>query len=138
MTLPNLVWRRYVSEMVEKWLRWCRNIHLPSHIDVMQRFIALNPGYIPSSDTTNSDIALVKDMLWDADFLLSLSDRGLQVWANGTIGEFVDEMRPYGRKFPEIRIISDFIDANLSWFERVYAFGRADIIRFLRDEGRNI
>ncbi len=138
MTLPNLVWRRYVSEMVEKWLRWCRNIHLPSHIDVMQRFIALNPGYIPSSDTTNSDIALVKDMLWDADFLLSLSDRGLQVWANGTIGEFVDEMRPYGRKFPEIRIISDFIDANLSWFERVYAFGRADIIRFLREEGRNI
>ncbi len=136
--MPNLVWRRYVSEMVEKWLRWCRNIHLPSHIDVMQRFIALNPGYIPSSDTTNSDIALVKDMLWDADFLLSLSDRGLQVWANGTIGEFVDEMRPYGRKFPEIRIISDFIDANLSWFERVYAFGRADIIRFLREEGRNI
>ena len=138
MTLPNLVWRRYVSEMVEKWLRWCRNIHLPSHIDVMQRFIALNPGYIPSGDTTNSDIALVKDMLWDEEFLLSLSDKGLQVWANGTIGEFVDEMRPYGRKFPEIRIISDFIDANLSWFERVYAFGRADIIRFLREEGRNI
>ena len=62
----------------------------------MQRFIALNPGYIPSGDTTNSDIALVKDMLWDSDFLLSLSDRGLQVWANGTMGEFVDEMRPYG------------------------------------------
>jgi len=77
-------------------------------------------------------------MLWDEEFLLSLSDKGLQVWANGTMGEFVDEMRPYGRKFPEIRIISDFIDANLSWFERVYAFGRADIIRFLRNEGRNI
>lgn len=136
--MPNLVWRRYMSEMVANWLRWCRNVHLPSHIDVMQRFIALNPGYIPKGDTTNSDIALVKDMLWDEDFILSLSDRGLQVWANGTMGEFVDELRPYGIKFPEIEILSNFMDANLSWFERVYAFGRADIIRFLREEGRNI
>ena len=136
--MPNLVWRRYVSEMIAKWLRWCRNIHLPSHIDVMQRFIALNPGYIPSSDTTNSDIALVKDMLWDETFLLSLSDKGLQVWANGTIGELTDEMRPYGSQFEEIEMIANFIDANLSWFERVYAFGRADIIKFLRNKGRNI
>ena len=127
-----------MSEMVANWLRWCRNVHLPSHIDVMQRFIALNPGYIPKGDTTNSDIALVKDMLWDEDFILSLSDKGLQVWANGTMGEFVDELRPYGIKFPEIALLSNFMDANLSWFERVYAFGRADIIRFLREEGRNI
>ncbi len=138
MTLPNLVWRRYVSEMVSTWLKWCRNVHLPSHIDVMGRFIALNPGYIPTSDTTDSDIALVKDMLWDEDFLLALSDKGLQVWANSTVGELVDEMRPYGRQFPEIRIICDFMDAHLSWFERVYAFGRADIIKFLRNKGRNI
>jgi len=30
------------------------------------------------------------------------------------------------------------MDSHLSWFERVYAFGRADIISFLRSEGRNI
>lgn len=136
--LPNLVWRRYVADMVATWLKWCRNVHLPSHIDVMSRFIALNPGYIPKGDTTNSDIALIKDMLWDEDFLLSLSDRGLQVWANGTVGELVDEMRPYARKFREIGVICDFMDSHLTWFERVYAFGRADIIKFLRAEGRNI
>ena len=138
MTLPNLVWRRYVAEMMAQWLRWCRNVHLPSHMDVMNIFIALTPGYIPTRDTTNSDIALVKDMLWDESFLLSLSDKGLQVWANSTVGELIDEMRPYGVKFPEIRVICNFMDANLSWFERVYAFGRADIIKFLRAEGRNI
>ena len=60
------------------------------------------------------------------------------VWANATVGELVDEMRPYGRKFKEIGIICDFMDSNLTWFERVYAFGRADIIKFLRAEGRNI
>ncbi|MBP98587.1 hypothetical protein CMK18_21765 [Candidatus Poribacteria bacterium] len=136
--MTNLVWRRYVSEMIEKWLRWCRNVHLPSHIDVMNRFIALTPGYIPKRDTTDSDVALVKDMLWDEQFLLGLSDKGLQVWANSTVGELVDEMRPYGERFPEIEVICDFMDSNLSWFERVYAFGRADIIKFLRSEGRNI
>ena len=136
--MTNLVWRRYVSEMIEKWLRWCRNVHLPSHIDVMNRFIALTPGYIPKRDTTDSDVALVKDMLWDEQFLLGLSDKGLQVWANSTVGELVDEMRPYGERFPEIEVICDFMDSNLSWFERVYAFGRADIIKFLRGEGRNI
>ena len=57
---------------------------------------------------------------------------------HATVGELVDEMRPYGRKFKEIGIICDFMDSNLTWFERVYAFGRADIIKFLRAEGRNI
>ena len=57
---------------------------------------------------------------------------------NGTIGEWVDELRPYGKKFPEIKDICDFVDSNHSWFERAYAFGRADIILFLREAGRNI
>ena len=104
----------------------------------MNRFVALNPGYIPVRDTTNSDIAMVKDMLWDEKFLLSLSDKGLAVWANGTIGELIDEMRPYARQFQEIEQIANFMDSHLSWFERVYAFGRADIISFLRSQGRNI
>ena len=104
----------------------------------MNRFIALNPSYIPSRTPTNSDIALVRDMLWDENFILSLTDKGLSVWANGTIGEWVDELRPYGKKFPEIKDICDFVDSNHSLFERAYAFGRADIILFLREAGRNI
>lgn len=104
----------------------------------MSRFIALNPGYIPTRNGKNTDIALVKDMLWDESFLLRLSDKGLKVWANGTVGELIDEMRPYGFKFPEITIVCDFMDSHLTWFERLYAFGRADIILFLREEGRSI
>jgi len=136
--MTNPVWRHYVAEMISDWLTWCRNVHLPSHIDVMNRFIALNPGYIPVRATTNSDIAMVRDMLWDENFILGLSDKGLAVWANGTVGELVDEMRPYGIKFSEIATVCDFIDSNFTWFERVYAFGRADIINFLREQGRNI
>ena len=136
--MPNPVWRHNVADMIPHWLRWCRNVDLPSHIDVMYRFIALNPGYIPVRATSNPDIAMVRDMLWDEEFLLGLSDKGLAVWANGTVGELIDAMRPYGIKFSEIKKICDFMDSNLTWFERVYAFGRADIIIFLREQGRNI
>ncbi len=136
--MPNAVWRHYVAEMIPQWLIWCRNVHLPSHIDLMNRFIALNPGYIPVRATTNSDIAIVRDMLWDENFILGLSDKGLSVWANATVGELIDEMRPYGFKFAELKTICNFMDSNLTWFERVYAFGRADIITFLREEGRHI
>ena len=73
--MSNPVWRHYVSEMIADWLTWCRNVHLPSHIDVMGRFIALNPGYIPVRSTSNPDIALVKNMLWDEDFILGLSEK---------------------------------------------------------------
>ena len=70
-------------------------------------------------------------MLWDEDFILGLSDKGLQVWANGTVAELVDEMRPMV-SVDEIDAICDFMDSHLTWFERVYAFGRADIIGFLQ------
>ena len=68
---------------------------------------------------SNPDIALVRDMLWNETFIKGLSDKGLAVWANGTVGELVDEMRPYGIKFKEIATVCDFIDSNLTWFERV-------------------
>ena len=107
--MTNPVWRHYVAEMIGDWLTWCRNVHLPSHMDVMNRFIALNPGYIPVRSMSNPDISLVRDMLWNEAFITGLSDKGLAVWANGTVGELVDEMRPYGIKFKEIATVCDFI-----------------------------
>ena len=61
--MTNPVWRHYVAEMIGDWLTWCRNVHLPSHMDVMNRFIALNPGYIPVRSMSNPDISLVNDMV---------------------------------------------------------------------------
>ena len=76
--------------------------------------------------------------MWNPNYINSLSDKGLQVWVSATFADFVDELRPYGGRFNEISKICDFIEGRLMWFERTYAFVRADIVNYLRDLGREI
>ena len=97
----------------------------------------MTPAYRPDSESVFNQEDPLLSLLWNEEFVLSLSDKGLQVWANGTVSQFVDELMLY-RKFPEIVQIVSLIESNLAWFERVYAFARADIIFYLRNLGRNI
>ena len=133
----NPVWKRYVAENVEKWLTWLKNVHLPSYVDLTQRFINLNPAYRPPPESLHDEQDLLRQMLWNEEFIFSLSDKGLLVWANGNVSDLVDELRVY-QSIKEIRIVCDLIESNLSWFERVYSFTRADIISYLRNSDKNI
>jgi len=135
--LFNPVWKRYVAENVEKWLTWLKNVHIPSYIDLTQRFINLNPSYRPPPENLHDEQDLLRQMLWNEEFIFSLSDKGLLVWANGNVSDLVDELRVY-QSIKEIRIVCDLIESNLSWFERVYSFTRADIISYLRNSDKNI
>jgi len=136
-SLSNPVWKRYVAQNVEEWLKWLRNVHLPSYVDVTQRFIDLHPSYHPPFESViNSEDSILK-MLWNEEFINGLSEKGLKVWANGNVAEFIDELRNYQGIF-EIKTVANLIESNLAWFERVYAFTRADIIYYLRNKGRNI
>lgn len=135
--MTNPVWRRYTAENVELWLKWLKNVHIPSYIDLTQRFINLNPAYRPPPESLHDEQDLLRQMLWNEAFVLSLSDKGLLVWANGNVADLIDELRNY-QSINEIKIVCDFLEANLSWFERVYAFTRADIISYLRSQGKNI
>ena len=133
----NPVWKRYVAENVEKWLTWLKNVHIPSYIDLTQRFINLNPSYRTPPENLHDEQDLLRQMLWNEEFIFSLSDKGLLVWANGNVSDLVDELRVY-QSIKEIRIVCDLIESNLSWFERVYSFTRADIISYLRNSDKNI
>ena len=133
----NPVWKRYVAENVQRWLIWVKNVHLPSYIDLTQRFINLNPAYRPPPENLHDEQDLLRQMLWNEEFIFSLSDKGLLVWANGNVSDLVDELRAY-QSIKEIKIVCDLIESNLSWFERVYSFTRADIISYLRNSGKNI
>ena len=133
----NPVWKRYVAENVETWLTWLKNVHLPSYIDLTRRFISLNAAYRPPPETLHDEKDLLRQMLWNEDFIMTLSSKGLLVWANGTVADLVDELRSY-QSIKEIKIVCDFIESNLLWFERVYSFTRADIISYLRSQGKSI
>jgi len=133
----NPVWKRYVGENVETWLTWLKNVHLPSYIDLTQRFINLNVAYRPPPESLHDEQDLLRQMLWNEAFIMTLSQKGLLVWANGTVADLVDELRSY-QNIKEIKMVCDFMDSNLLWFERVYAFTRADIISYLRSIGKPI
>jgi|TARA_B110000444_G_scaffold236051_1_gene247632 hypothetical protein len=133
----NPVWKRYVGENVQTWLTWLKNVHLPSYIDLTQRFINLNVAYRPPPESLHDEQDLLRQMLWNEAFIMTLSQKGLLVWANGTVADLVDELRSY-QNIKEIKIVCDFMDSNLLWFERVYAFTRADIISYLRSIGKPI
>ncbi len=136
--MGNPVWKHYVAHHIESWLDWLKNVHLKSHIELFERFIDLNPHFVPSQHKQDTEVKLIEKLMWNPEYINTLSDKGLQVWVVSSFGDFIDELRFYAPRFNEIEKVCDFLDANLSWFERVYAFVRADIIEFLRNSGRNI
>ena len=77
-------------------------------------------------------------MVINKEFMEQISDRGLLVWANSGFPEFVTALKPYGKVYPEIALVTSFFESNLVWFRRIYQFLRAELIMQLRDEGRKI
>jgi len=77
-------------------------------------------------------------LMINEDFIGSLSDKGISVWANSGFQDFVEALRPYGNRYPEIAQIITYFETHLQWFRRVYQFLRAEMIMQLREEGRSI
>ena len=136
--MSNLVWKHYVAHHIESWLDWIKNIHLKSHIELFEKFIDLNPHFVPSQHRDDAEVKLIEKLMWNPEFINTLSDKGIAVWVTASFADFIDELRVYSNRFLEIKKICDFLDAHLWWFERIYAFVRADIIEYLRNQGRNI
>lgn len=135
----NPIWARFVALQMEAWVQWLRNIHIRSYFDMIERFIHLNPYYYPDNSISDSDMGQLFDrMVINKEFMEQISDRGLLVWANSGFPEFVTALKPYGKVYPEIALVTSFFESNLVWFRRIYQFLRAELILQLRDEGRKI
>jgi len=134
----NPVWARYVSEQIIEWLNWLRNISIRSYLELSQRFIDLNPHYVPDSSNHSEASDLFDRMIVNQEFFSQVSDAGVLVWANSGFEEFLDALEIYAPRYPEIRSVCVFFRRNLHWFKRLYQFFRAELILQLRAEGRSI
>jgi hypothetical protein len=135
----NPVWASYCSRRVEDWIEWLTNIQIDSYIELSERFIRLNPHYVPSdSDLSSSSGQTFERLMIDPEFISSLSDQGLLVWANSGVADFVLALDAYSPVSPHVRRVTRFFAKHLGWFDRVYAYLRASIIADLRAEGRSI
>ena len=131
----NPVWARFCAVQIDSWAEWLATIHVNSYLETAERFIGLNPFWVPTSEDRTP---LFDNLMVNDEFLESLSDAGLLVWANSTFRDFVTALRPYGRAVKEIDYVVSFFDTHIAWFSRVYQFIRAEAIMDLRSRGRNI
>lgn len=139
VTTVNPVWASFCARKIEEWIDWMSNIQIDSYLELSERFIALNPHYVPSdNDLASSAGQTFERLMIDEQFISSLSDQGLLVWANSGVGDFVLALDAYSRVSIEIRRVTRFFAKHLHWFERVYAYLRAELIADLREQGRRI
>ena len=100
------------------------------------RFIAFNPFYVPNTEEDRTP--LFDQLMVNEEFLSSLSDTGLSVWANSSFRDFLVALQPYGRVDKQLQYVIDFFETHVAWFSRVYQFVRASAIMELREQGRQI
>ncbi|HCX21319.1 MAG TPA: hypothetical protein DHN29_05350 [Cytophagales bacterium] len=135
----NPVWNAFCAGKMEDWLEWLRTIHVNSYLELTERFIATHPFFVPKDASfSDKDNQLFERLVMDWNFIQSLSDKGLLVWANSNFEDFIEALEPYGIRYPDIRRLTTFLRLHLEWFTRVYQFYRADLILELREAGRNL
>ena len=131
----NPIWGKYTAEQMPAWLEWFRNIALKSYLELCQKFIDINPYYVPRADGSEAE-DIFNRLIINQEFFESVTDAGVRVWANSTFDEFVDCLELYGQRYIEIKQVAKLFRNNLSWFKRLYSFLRADMIMELREAGR--
>jgi hypothetical protein len=134
----NPVWAKYCSEQIINWLNWLRNISIRSYLELSQRFVDLNPHYVPDSNSQSEASELFDRMIVNEEFFQQVTDAGVLVWANSGFEEFLEALELYAPRYPEIHQVCLFFRRNLHWFKRLYQFFRAELILQLRSEGRSI
>jgi len=133
--LTNPVWAKYTAEQIPRWLEWFRNIHLKSYLELGEKFIDLNPYYVPTDDGSEA-VEIFDTMIINNEFFDTVTDTGVRVWANSGFEEFVESIELYAPRYPEIELVSRMFRRNINWFKRIYQFLRAELIMQLRTEGR--
>ena len=139
--MGNPVWRLFIAEQAEEWLECLKNIHLKSYREMIQRFIYLNPNYIPGSRPvveTNDISSLFTKLMLNQEFILKLSDTGIVVWMNSNIHDFLDELKPYSLVSKEFKTFYELIYSNDFWFHRQFQFLKEELVDFLRENGRQL
>ena len=136
MDAINPVWAKFCSDQMEVWLEWLRNIHIQSYMELSEKFMDLNPYYVPIDDEDTTP-TFSKLMVNEA-FIDSLSDVGVKVWAESDFTDFIIALYPYSLRYREMRQVVQLFEQNLEWFQRVYRFLRANLIAYLREKGRSV
>ena len=97
--MANPVWNKYILTSMPNWLQWFANNHTKAHVQVFEKFLMANPYYLPDIDfLENSPDTFILSLIYDREFINSLSSKGLQVWYYSDFKDFLNTLRPYASK----------------------------------------
>tara|TARA_R110000803_G_scaffold40061_10_gene86284 strand:- start:1192 stop:1608 length:417 start_codon:yes stop_codon:yes gene_type:complete len=135
--MANPVWNKYILTSMPNWLQWFANNHTKAHVQVFEKFLMANPYYLPDIDfLENSPDTFILSLIYDREFINSLSSKGLQVWYYSDFKDFLNTLRPYASKNRDLMMLYNSFLKNLWWFDRVYSAIRNQLAQDLEDEGK--
>ena len=130
-----------IVKSIPKWLEWFANNHLQSHIHLLEKYLMANPYYIPNikeiESSKNSVDEILITLVYDKDFLDSLSNKGLSVWYYSDFSDFLEAFRPFATKNKDLYLIYRSFNKNIWWFDRVYSSIRTQIANQYELEGKS-
>jgi len=133
----NPVWKRYIIYSMPKWLQWLANNHIKSHIQLLEKYMVANPYYVPDIEhLENRPDDFLIGLIYDEDFLKSLSDKGLSVWYYSNFIDFLDNLEPFTKKNKDLFYLYNALRKNIWWYDRVYSSLRSQLANKFETEGR--
>ncbi len=127
----NPIWKKYIALQMPTWLEWIANNPLISHIEMLQRFIITHPYYVPNFEEDNQSTEILTNIFNNADFINSLSPKGIDMWYHSTIIEFKEVLMMYKNKYPDFNLVIDLLTKYEWWFERTYSeFKKTMLIQY--------
>ena len=135
--MVNPVWNRFVIEQMPKWLEWCANNPLNSHLEMLEKFIMANPYYIVDIDEVDRNDELLNEIMVSEEFIYTLTDKGLKVWYYSNFKDLLEVVSIYAKNNRDIRALYRVLCKYLWWFERVYAYVREGLAKKLEVQGRS-
>lgn len=133
----NPIWNRYINLKLEDWLTWIANHSLDAHLGLLRKFILGNPYYIPNLENGIDSDEFLITMLYDEEYLSSLSNKGLSVWYNSDFHDFLQSLMPYTLRNKDLRKLYDFLIKYIWWFDRQYSVIRRYLADKFESEGRS-
>ena len=135
--MSNPVWKKYILLSMPKWLDWFANNHLPSHIQLFEKFLLANPYYVPNfEELQEGDNEFLLSLIYDEEYLNTLSPKGLSVWYYSDFRDFLQTLKPFCLKNKELKMIYKTFIKNIWWYERVYSIIRVQVAEKLESQGK--
>lgn len=149
MTLSggNEIWRRFIVMQMPEWLAWLKSIHIPSHLRLWSKYLAITPpqkAYSSLGSSSDEEQLLLNffeppESFWrqmEAEVGEDNSPKMYRLSLALTMDDFLHDLTLYAQQFSEIRDIYAFMVQHKEWFDQLLNYLRSGLYQQWKEESR--